>query len=230
MTFKTLLAQGLTLATVCTFAGASLAQTQSGGPPVTPPSAGPALTGVCVFSFPRLVAGSQVGRAVQTRLQQIQAQVAAELNAEGTTLNADIRTFETTRATLAAPVQQQRGEALQARATAFQNKQRQRQRELELTQQTAIARVVQEMNPLLAQTYNTRLCSIVLDDNAVMAMNQSMDITPQVITALDGRIQTFSFDRVNVNPATGQPVGAAAPAGAAPATTRPAPSTTAPRR
>ena len=226
MKLKTLLAQGVSLVAACTLAGAAVgqtipAQTGPGGAPITPPAAGPALAGVCVFSFPRLVAGSQVGRSVQTRLQQIQAQVGAELNAEGTTLNTDIRTFETQRATLTAAVAEQRGTALQTRATAFQRKQQQRQRELELTQQSAIGRVVQEMNPLLAQTYNARLCSVVLDDNAVMAMNPAMDITPAVIAALDARIQTFSFDRVNVNPQTGQPVTGAAPV--APATTpRPA--------
>ena len=218
MNVKSLLAQGVSLVAAVSLAGAATAQTMpgqtgAGGAPVTPPAAGPALTGVCVFSFPRLLAGSQVGRAVQTRLGQIQAQVVAELNAEGTALNTDIRTFETQRATLTAAVQEQRGNALQARATAFQRKQAQRQREMELTQQAAVGRVGQEVNPVLTATFNARMCSIVLDDNAVMAMNPAMDITPAVITGLDARIQTFSFDRVNVNPQTGQPL---AP-GAAPA-------------
>jgi outer membrane protein len=226
MTLKTILALGVTLATIFSLAGGAMAQTTgAGGAPVTPPSSGPALTGVCVFSFQRLVAGSAVGRSVQTRLQQIQSQVAAELNAEGTALNNDIRTFETQRATLTAQVQQQRGEALQTRAQAFQRKQAQRQRELELTQQQAISRIVQEMQPLLAQTYNGRNCSIVLDDNAVLAMNTAMDITPAVVTLLDARIQTFSFDRAQINPQTGQPVTGAAAAPATPAR----PSTT-PRR
>jgi Skp family chaperone for outer membrane proteins len=236
MNVKTILARGVTLAAICSLAGTAVAQPttgQVGNAPVTPPSAGPPLTGVCVFSFQRLVASSQVGHAVQARLQQIQSQVAAELNAEGTALNNDIHTFETQRATLTPAVQQQRGAALQARAQAFQQKQQQRSREMELTQQSAVGRIIQEMQPLLAQTYNTRLCSIVLDDNAVMAMNQAMDITPSVVTALDARIQTFTFERVQVNPQTGQPLapGSAAPAtGYTPAPAAPAAPATRPRR
>lgn len=224
MTLKTILVQGVTLAAICSLSAPAFAQ------PVTPPLPGAAITGVCYFSFQRLVAGTNAGRNVNTRLQQIASQVQAELSAEGNALNNDIRTFETQRTTLTPQVQQQRADALQTRAQAFQRKQQQRQREMELTQQQAIGRLSEQVRPLMIQTASTRVCSVLLDDNIVIAANQTMDITPAVITATDAAVQPFNFDRVQVNPQTGQPItpGAAAPAVPAPAT--PAPATTRPRR
>jgi hypothetical protein len=49
-----------------------------------------------------------------------------------------------------------------------------------------------------------------------MAGNAAMDITPSVITGVNARIQTITFDRIQVNQQTGQPIIPGQP-GAAPA-------------
>ena len=53
-----------------------------------------------------------------------------------------------------------------------------------------------------------RALAMLLAAEAVMASNPAMDITPVVITALNARIQTLSFERERLDPA---PAAAQAP-------------------
>jgi outer membrane protein len=228
MNVKTVLAHAASLLAIYSIAGAAAAQPAATAPssaaaatgPVTPPLPGPALAGVCYFSLERVRAQSAIGHAVQNRLQQIGNQVNAELQTEGTSLENDIRAFNAARATLDPTAAEQRAAQLQLRQSAFQRKQAVRQREMEFTVQYANIRLTQEAQPVMMQVASQRNCSVLLDDNIVMAANQAMDITPTVITGLNARIQTITFDRIQVNQQTGQPIvpgqpGAAAPAGGA---------------
>ncbi len=40
---------------------------------------------------------------------------------------------------------------------------------------------------------------MVIDANAVMAVNVAMNLTPSVITALDGKVQTIDFEREHLD-------------------------------
>jgi outer membrane protein len=53
----------------------------------------------------------------------------------------------------------------------------------------------------------------VVDASSLIAINPAMDITNDVVTALNGRMSTITFDRERITP----------PAGAAPAAAAPAP-------
>ena len=152
----------------------------------------------------------------------------AELTTERTSLENDIRAFNTARATLDPTAAEQRGSQLQLRQNAYQRKEAMRQREMEYTVQYANIRLQQEAQPVLLQVATQRTCSILLNDNIVMAGNAAMDITPAVITGVNARIQTLTFDRIQVNPQTGQPIVPGQP-GAVAAPAAPRPATPAPR-
>ena len=172
---------------------------------------GPAIANVCIFSNQGAIATSAVGKYVVSRLQQIQAQAQAELQAEETSLQADIKAYGTQRASLSTEIQQQRERALTERAQALQAKAQQRNRELEATQQKALARVVSEYNPIVVTVMKSRNCGLVLDGQATLAFNPAMDLTPDVAHQLDGKITQFPFEREHLD--TPAPA-AAAPAGA----------------
>ena len=171
---------------------------------------GPAIPNACVFSQQGAVGTSAVGKYVISRLQQIQAQAQAELQAEETSLQADIKTYGPQRATLASDVQQQRDRALNERAQALQQKAQLRSKELEATQQKAISRVVSEYDPIVISVMKARNCGLVLDGQATLAYNPAMDLTPEVVRQLDTKITQFPFEREHLD--TGAP--GAAPAGA----------------
>ena len=163
--------------------------------------AGPAIANVCVFSNQAAIGTSAVGKYVVGRLQQIQAQAQAELQGEAGTLQTDIKAYGTQRATLSTEVQQQREKALADREQALQVKAQLRNRELEATQQKALARVVNEYNPIVATVMRARSCGLVLDGQAVLAFNPAMDLTGEVVRQLDAKITQFPFEREHLDTA-----------------------------
>lgn len=180
-----------------------LAQAKPAAPakPAAAPAAAPAspitvnIPGVCVLSREGLVGASTVGHYVQTRLGQLSTQTNAELTAEQTSLQNDAKALEAKKATLAAPAYQQQRASLQQRAEALQQKAQLRDRELQTTEQKAIARILQEAGPLVSDQVKAKGCGVLLDANSVLAANPAMDLTPSVVTALNGKLTQFDFDR-----------------------------------
>lgn len=186
-------------------------------------SHGAPVNGVCIFSIGDAIGGSTVGKYVDSRLEQLEGQVTAELTSEKTAIDNDARTLDSQRATLDQNAFEQRGGALQARANAFNRKAQVRQRELQVTQQKALERINKEMEPLVAQAYQQKGCAVLLNREAVILANPAMDLTPQVVTALNAKITQFTFDRERLDQAAGAPAPQAPSARpAAPATPAPA--------
>jgi len=210
MTFKILAAAALggtaaiALSTVAFAQAAAPTATAAAAPPVTH---GAAPAGVCIFSSQGAVATSTVGKYVDTRMKQIVGVVNAELNTEKTAIETEAKAIEAGRATMQPDALEKRSSDLQVRYNAFQRKGQQRQREIEATEQKAYARVGAELDPAVRVAYQAKGCALLLDRQAVMLGNPSMDITPQVVTALNGKITQFTFDRERLDAAP-----AAAPA------------------
>lgn len=189
-------------------ATAASAQTAPAAAPAAPAvTHGPALPGVCIFSSPRAVASSQVGKAVDARLKTIIQQVNAELTGERTALDSEAKALDAKRTTLAQDALEQQASALQVKANAWQRKGQLRQKEVEATEQKALSRVYQELDTPIKQVYQAQKCSILFDRESVMLANPAMDITDAVVTALDARIKTLTFDRERLD----QQVPGAAP-------------------
>jgi Skp family chaperone for outer membrane proteins len=220
MTFKPFVAA---LAAVSTLALSSSALAQAAAAPPVPQ--GPAIPGLCIISIEGAVAGSTVGKYVDTRLQQIVQQVQAELGGERTAIENEARALDSQRGALDQNTLEQRGAALQVRNNALQRKAQQREREVQATEQKALARVGEEMDPLIRQAYQQKNCSVLLQRTAVVIANPAMDLTPQVVAALNAKITQFAFDRERLDQTVAAPAGAvtrpAAPAPARPAAPAP---------
>ncbi|HEY8618012.1 OmpH family outer membrane protein [Phenylobacterium sp.] len=224
MTYKTLAA--VASAAVALGAGGAAFAQQAAAPAQTNQapavSHGPAVPGMCILSVQGAIGGSTVGRHVSTRMEQIVQQVNAELNGERTAIENEGKTLEGQRATLDRTAFEQRASALQVRANALQRRVAQREREVSATEQRAMGRVGQEMEPLIRQVYQQRQCSVLLNRDAIVIANPAMDITPGVIQALNAKITTFTIERERLDqPAAAGQQGAARPAATpAPATRR----------
>lgn len=207
MTIKNLVAATCVAALSLTASSQAFAQAAA-GPAITH---GPAIPGVCVMSIEGVISGSTVGKYVQTRLQQIATQVGAELKAEETAIQNDAKTLDGQKATLDQGTFEQRAAALQVRANAYQRKSQLRERELQATQQKALGRVGQELDPIIRQVYQQRQCSLLLQRDALVIANPAMDISPTMTTALNAKITQFAFDRERLDqPAAAPQAGAAA--------------------
>jgi Skp family chaperone for outer membrane proteins len=178
--------------------------TQATAPRAAPAAAlppinhGPPIANVCIYADERAVGSSLVGKAASARMQQLRAQVTAELQAENTSLQTDASALNAKKATL--PSQ---GQALQARADALNAKAGQRQRELEATGAEALGQIHQRIDNILRAVYQQRGCSLLLNGDSVYLANPAMDVTSLVTAQLDAAMPTITFDR-KVLPAQAQ--------------------------
>lgn len=207
MTFKPIFASAVTAVAVLALNSSALAQT----PAPAAANPGPVINGVCVINVEGAIAASTVGKYVDTRMQQLVAQVKAELGSEQTAIETEGKALQAQRSTLDKATLQKRGEALQARYNALQEKAALRNREMQATEQKAIGRIGQEMDPLIHQAYAQKGCGLLLQRSAVVLANPAMDITPQVITALNAKITQFPFDREHLDQGEVTKVPGAAP-------------------
>jgi outer membrane protein len=184
---------------------------------------GPPVPGMCIVSIENAIGTSTVGHYVEGRMQQIVAQVNAELTGEKTSLDNDAKALDARRGTLDQATLEQQASQLQIRANTLQRKAQLRDREVSTTEQKAVARIGQEMEPLIRQVYQQKNCSVLLQRNSVVIGNPAMDITPQVVTALNAKITQFAFDRERLDqPGAAQAAGGAPPIVQTPAPSRPA--------
>lgn len=179
----------------------AMAQTAPAAPAI---SHGAPIAGVCIFSSQRAVGSSAVGKAVDARLKTIIAQVNAELTGERTTLDNEAKALDAKKATMDQGTLEQQAAGLQVKANAWQRKGQLRQKEVEATEQKALSRVYQELDPAIKQVYQQRTCGMLVDRESVLLANPAMDITDAVVVALDARIKTLTFDRERLDqPAAG---------------------------
>jgi len=152
-----------------------------------------------MLSVNQAITQSTVGGYVRTRLDQIVTQVRAELNPEETAINTEGKALDASKATLDQATLQSRAQALQGRYAAFQQKADLRQREVKATQDKALNRIAQELEPIAQQLYQAHRCSVLIDKGSVMLANPEMDLTPAAITSLNGKLQQFPFDREHLD-------------------------------
>lgn len=213
MQFTKTLAVAAGAVAALTFASAVAAQTppaRPAAPPLVAPAAaavrhGPALPEVCTYNGDQAVQNSEVGKYVAARMQQIIAEANAELTAEDTAIKNEAKAIDAARATAPTDAMEARAANLQVRFNAFKRKQQLRQAEVQQTERKALMRVLQELDPIAVGVYQARNCSLLLGDGVLLG-NPAMDITSQVVTGLNAKIKTFTFNREHLDtPPAGGP-------------------------
>ena len=157
------------------------------------------------------VAAGQI-QGLITQAQQRGQALGAPLQTEGQSLQTEAQRVS---ALPDGPAKTSAAQALQPRIAAFQQRQAQGQQEIERLQQNiqstnanVIRQINEKLNPVIAQVMQQRGANIAIDQNATLATARTVDITDQVLAALNTQLTTLS--------ATPLPQQAA-PTGAAPA-------------
>ena len=168
------------------------------------------------------MASQTSARARRSRIETLKAGISAELNVTNNALQAERSNLQ---AAINATSQQANAaaiEAYQAKATQFQNSVQEREDQIDRTRDKAFADIFEKATPLLGSTYSSHNCSILLNSEGVMTLNPAMDITRDIITALDLVVTEIPVELVPLasrQGATGAAPGAVplAPQPAAPA-------------
>jgi outer membrane protein len=218
MNARSLLVAGVTAGAILALASAPLAQTRAAARPAgAAPAAGPPLSfgapisGLCVYSEGQIFGQSKVGQSVAARMKMLASAVNAELQPEADAIQTEKKTLDASGSTMDQATLQQRAQALQVRFNNFEKRASQRNEELKQTQAKEVQEMERQLQPVLSQLFQQHGCAILLEREqaGIAAVNPSMDFSGQAVGALDTRIQTLTFDRVNLDSqATAQPAAA----------------------
>ncbi|SNT19947.1 periplasmic chaperone for outer membrane proteins Skp [Sphingomonas laterariae] len=193
----------------------SSAQTVGGAQPAPPspaaqpqgqPLGGPVIAGVCLLSREAIFANAAVGKAASARLNELTRAAQAEIDAQRPALETEARALEGQSDNAA---NKQRREALATRLQTLQGHAAHTSREIEATRAKALETIANHAQPVIAQVYGQKKCGLLFDRGAALGGNFANDLTADVVRALDGRIQTITFERERLPQ---QQPGAAAPA------------------
>lgn len=183
---RTLLLASLFTAATLTLAPLSVAHADEtlGGKPIP---------GLCMISREAVFAQSKVGQAASERLKQLAEQAQNQLGNERGPLQSDIQKFQQDAPKLAEAQRKQQGEALQKRMQDFQQKAGELNERIQLTRSKIMQRIGQQAEPIVASTYKSHACGLLLNRDAVLGGNVSNDLTPDVVKGLDAKITSLSF-------------------------------------
>lgn len=102
--------------------------------------------------------------------------------------------------------------ALRTRAQAFETKQQAAQRELAGLQQNIQSiqanvsrQIMEKLNPIISQTMTARGANIALDQQATLAAAKSVDVTDQVLAALNAALPSVSVTPLPAAPRPATP-------------------------
>ncbi|SFS73275.1 OmpH family outer membrane protein [Brevundimonas viscosa] len=191
---KILATSALAIAAVL-FAGSAQAQAQQ-------PAAvqhGAPIAGVCALNLQGVFARSTAGQGLNTRLQELQQEIAGELAPYQQTIEAEDQALSGAGASLSDTERQQRGQALQQRFAEFQQLRQTRLQELEYTEFMQRRALGAAVDPIVAAVYQERGCSILLNRAEVFYLNPQMEISELVLQRLNQQLPSLpAFNRMPV--------------------------------
>ena len=161
---------------------------------------GPLAAGVCLLSREQVFTESKVGQAARNRLQALEQKAKANLDAERRKLEGEAKALQAQQGVLTPADGQKRERQLQARAQALQASAGQITRELEATRAKVSGQIGEMMRPIVVTAYQAKGCGLLLSREAVIGGNMGNDLTATVITGLDAKVSTITFEREHLPP------------------------------
>ncbi|MFA6230871.1 MAG: OmpH family outer membrane protein [Rhodanobacter sp.] len=152
------------------------------------------VAGMCLLSREAIFAQAKVGKAASQRLEQLAEQARSQIAAQRKPLDADIQSFQQKSASLSDAQRQQQGAALQKRMQTFQAQARELGERIQLTRAKAMQRIGEDAQPILASSYKSHQCGLLLNRDSALGGNMANDLTADVVHGLDRKITTISFN------------------------------------
>ena len=195
---KTLISLALPLALV---AGSGVAHAQAKLSPAV----------IAIVDSEKIFRECNACKAAQAQLQTQLTQIQQRAQALGTPLQTEAQSLD---AAVKALAGKPADAALQKRATDFQQKQTAAQQEIQQREQTfnrnrqyVAQQVQQKMGPIVSQAMTARGATVALDQGATLASAASIDITNDVLTALNAQLPSVSTTAPAAPAQPAQPTG-----------------------
>jgi len=146
-----------------------------------------------------LVSQSKAGKTIPAQAEKVQASVSKELQAEAKKLNSDIEKFQKNASLMSDEVRAQTEQELAMR------QQRGLPQQAQIMEQAYVAaiqnaqnKILVESQPLLKDILDKRGATILLDRSTVMYASTDIDITQEVLSALDKKMSSVEVQKISL--------------------------------
>ena len=137
----------------------------------------------------------QLGQPLQTEAQSIEQAAAALRNQTGAARTAAETALNT------------RVQQFQTRQTTAQQEVARLEQNVQSTQANVLRQINEKLNPIFGQVMTAHNANIALDVNATLARSNALDVTNEVLAALNTALPTVSVTPLPQAPAQQQPQG-----------------------
>lgn len=160
---------------------------------------GAPIPGMCVLNLQGVFARSTAGQGLNSRLQELQQEVAGELAPYQQTIETEDQALGASGASLPDAERQQRVQALQQRLAEYQQLRQTRVQELEYTEFVQRRALAAAVDPIVSAVYQERGCSILFNRSEVFQLNPQMDISEMVLQRMNSQVASLpAFNRMPV--------------------------------
>lgn len=148
---------------------------------------------ICSFSRNEVLTHSKVGKSGTQQLQKIVRNVQGQLNTENAKLQADLQKFQKQSGSMKKAARKKKEKALGQRQREYKAKVQNVSTRVRYTRNKVTQGINQKIDPLLNAAYKAHACGVLLNQGAVLAGNQYINLTGTVTQALNKSVSTVNF-------------------------------------
>ena len=150
---------------------------------------------VLVMNQQQVLAKSKAGQSIQAQLQTIGQAAQQQLQGEGQKLQTEGQQLQQTAESLSKEDLTKRVQALQVKEAGVQRLAQIRQAEVAQAEAAALAELSKQLDPVVRQIMKKRKAKLVVRRADVAVMDDAVDITDEVIAALDKQVTTVKVTK-----------------------------------
>ena len=146
----------------------------------------------------KLIAESRAGQSITEQIQALAEEAQNEVRTEEAAVQAEGEALQQTRESLSEEDFAQRYQALLARAQQVGQLGQIKQAEVQQAQVRALSDLNQQLQPVVEEILDDRNATVLLERSSVVFANEDMDITEEVVRALDRQVRRIEVERVDL--------------------------------
>jgi outer membrane protein len=154
---------------------------------------------ILTVSLAQIVDQSKAGKSIPDQAQKVLESVQSELEAEAKKLAKDIESFQKNSSLMSEEVRQQKQQELMGRQQyGLPQKAQIMEKAFSAAVQNARSKVLIESQPLIKDIVDKRGATLVLDKATVMFASTETDITQEVISGLDKKLDKVEVQKISL--------------------------------
>jgi len=154
---------------------------------------------ILTISRAQLIQQSKAGKGIPDKAEKVRESIQRELESEAEKLTKEIEDFQKNSSLMSEEVRQQKQQELMGRQQYGLPQQAQiMERAFGTAVQQAQAKILVESQPIIADIIKNRGATIVLDSADVMYAATDTDITQEVLSALDRKLDDVEVEQISL--------------------------------